>query len=43
MKVDGFALVFSSSKEIDDFVNAISPEKITEFLNKPKNDALFKD
>lgn len=43
MKVDGFVLVFSSSKEIDDFVNAISTEKITEFLNKPKKDDLFKN
>ncbi|MBX2931996.1 MAG: hypothetical protein KF781_08635 [Chitinophagaceae bacterium] len=43
MKVDGFALVFSSSTEIDDFVKAISTEKITEFTNKPKKDDLFKD
>ena len=43
MKVDGFVLVFSSSKEIDDFTTIISPEKITEFLNKPKNEDLFKD
>lgn len=43
MKVDGFVLVFSSSKEIDDFMTIISPEKITEFLNKPKNEDLFKD
>jgi hypothetical protein len=43
MKVDGFVLVFSSSKEIDDFIAAISTEKITEFLNKPKKDTLFKD
>ena len=43
MKVDGFVLVFSSSKEIDDFTSIISTEKITEFLNKPKNEDLFKD
>ena len=43
MKVDDFVLVFSSSKEIDDFMAAISTEKITELLNKPKKDALFKD
>lgn len=43
MKVDGFVLVFSSTKEIDEFVNAISIEKITEFLNKPKKETLFKD
>ncbi len=43
MKVDGFVLVFSSSKEIDGFTSVISTEKITEFLNKPKKEALFKD
>ncbi len=43
IKVDGFALVFSSPKEIEDLTTAISKEKITEFLNKPKKDALFKD
>jgi hypothetical protein len=43
MKVDGFVLVFSSTKEMDEFTNAISIEKITEFVNKPKKDALFKD
>ncbi len=43
MKVDGFVLVFSSTKEIDEFTTAISTEKITEFINKPKKDALFKD
>lgn len=43
MKVDGFVFVFSSTKEIDDFTTAISIEKITEFINKPKKEALFKD
>lgn len=43
MKVDGFVLVFSSTKEIDEFTAAISTEKITEFVNKPKKDELFKD
>ncbi|NRT14698.1 hypothetical protein HNP99_001042 [Flavobacterium sp. 28A] len=43
MKVDGFVFVFSSTKEVDDFTNAISSEKITEFMNKPKKEALFKD
>jgi hypothetical protein len=43
MKVDGFVLVFSSSKEIDDFSNAISIDKITEFSNKPKKEDLFKN
>jgi len=43
MKVDGFVLAFSSIKEIDEFVSAISIEKITEFASKPKKDELFKD
>jgi len=43
MKVDGFVLVFSSTKEMDEFSNTISTEKITEFLNQPKKDILFKD
>ena len=43
MKVDGFALVFSSTAEIDKFVNAISIEKVNTFLNKPKAKDLFKD
>ena len=43
MKVDGFALVFSSSKEIDEFMNAISTDKIMKYVNQPKKDALFKD
>lgn len=43
MKVDGFVLVFSSTKEIDEFTTAISTEKITEFVNKPKKEELFKD
>jgi hypothetical protein len=43
MKVDGFVLVFSSTKEIDDFAKSISTEKITEFLNKPPKTELFKD
>jgi len=43
MKVDGFVLVFSNLKEIDDFINKISAAKITEYLNKPKKEDLFKD
>lgn len=43
MKVDGFLLVFSSSDEIDDFLNSISIDKIIDFTNKPKNEDLFKD
>ncbi len=43
MKVDGFVLVFSSTKEIDEFTTSISTEKIKDFLNKPKSKDLFKD
>jgi hypothetical protein len=43
MKVDGFALVFTSTKEIDDFLAKISMDKINEFQNKPKKEDLFKD
>jgi hypothetical protein len=43
MKVDGFVLVFSSANEINKFTTAISKEKITEFINKPKKEELFKD
>lgn len=43
MKVDGFALVFSSTAEIDKFTSAISIEKVNTFLNKPKAKDLFKD
>lgn len=43
MKVDGFVLVFCSSKEIDDFTASIATEKVTEFVNKPKKEELFKD
>ncbi|MGX5820663.1 hypothetical protein ACWKWU_20885 [Chitinophaga lutea] len=43
MKVEGFALVFTSAKEIDDFTASISTDKITEFMNKPKVDDMFKE
>lgn len=43
MEVDGFAFIFSSADEIDDFISKISQEKIDEFVNKPKADDLFKD
>lgn len=43
MTVDGFVLIFTSSKEIDEFLTSISLGNITEFLNKPKKEALFKD
>lgn len=40
--VDGVVLVFSSVDEIDKFVNALSIDKIEEFLDKPKAEDLFK-
>lgn len=43
MTVDGFLLIFSSVTEINNFMNSISPENITNFLNKPKAADLFKD
>jgi hypothetical protein len=43
IKVDGFALVFTSAKEIDEFLAKISVDKINEFQNKPKKEDLFKD
>lgn len=43
MKINGLALVFSSTKEIEDFLSKISKEKIDVFLNKPKKEALFND
>lgn len=43
MKVDGFALVFQTVSEIDEFVALISPENISAFLSKPKAKDLFKD
>jgi len=43
MKVDGVVLIFSSSEEIDEFISAISIEKIEEFKSKPKTEDLFKD
>jgi hypothetical protein len=42
MKVDGFALVFASVNDIDNFVNAISEQKINDYVNKPKSKDLFK-
>lgn len=41
MKVKGVTLVFTSIKEIDDFVSLISKDKIDLFVNKPKKEALF--
>lgn len=43
IEVDGFEITFSSTSQIDEFMNAISKEKITEFLSSPKKDDIFKD
>lgn len=43
MKHDGFVFVFQNEKEIDDFVNILSVDKVNEFMNKPKATDLFKD
>lgn len=40
---DGFVFVFQNEKEIDDFVNVLSVDKVKEFMNKPKTTDLFKD
>lgn len=39
----GFLLVFSSEKEIDDFLELLSLEKVAEYLNAPDNKDLFKN
>jgi hypothetical protein len=41
MKVSGFALVFTSSNEINNFLDLISEDKIVDFISKPKKEALF--
>lgn len=43
MDMDGLWLWFKSTEEIDSFLNSISMDKITEYVNKPKAEALFKD
>lgn len=40
---DGFMFVFQNEKEIDDFVNVLSVDKVKEFMNKLKSTDLFKD
>lgn len=40
---DGFVFVFQNEKEIDDFINTLSVDKVKEFMNKPKTTDLFKD
>ncbi len=41
MKVRGFALVFTSSVEINKFLDLISEDKIVDFISKPKKEELF--
>ena len=41
--VDGFSIIFASVDEIDKFKEAISIEKINEFIAKPKAKDLFKE
>lgn len=43
MTHDGFVSVFQNEKEIDDFINILSVDKVKEFMNKPKLTDLFKD
>ena len=38
----GFLLVFTSEKEISDFLNIISIQKVKDFIKKPKTSDLFK-
>ena len=42
LKSTGLALIFSSVKEIDDFLSIISMDKINSFISKPKKEELFK-
>ena len=43
MKVDGFVLVFTSQEEISEFMETISTQGVTSFINAPKQTELFKD
>jgi hypothetical protein len=43
MTHDGFVFVFQDEKEINDFINILSIEKVVEYMNKPKSTDLFKD
>ncbi|MEI6823620.1 MAG: hypothetical protein WCL51_16940 [Bacteroidota bacterium] len=42
MKSDGLAIVLSSEKEINDFLDKISLDKIRKITSKPKSEELFK-
>ena len=42
IKVDGFVIIFSNVNEIDNFLNKISLTNINNFINKPKEEDLFK-
>ena len=43
MTHDGFVFVFQNEKEIEEFINILSTEKVVEYMNKPKSTDLFKD
>jgi len=40
---DGFKFVFTSEKEIADFIDKISVQKVKDFIKKPKTSDLFKN
>lgn len=40
---EGFLLIFKSEKEITDFLNKISVQKVKDFIKKPKTSDLFKN
>lgn len=40
---DGFKFVFTSEKEISDFIDKISVQKVKDFIKKPKTSDLFKN
>lgn len=40
---DGFVFVFQNDKEINDFINILSVDKVKEFIKKPKATDLFNE
>jgi hypothetical protein len=40
---NGFFLIFTSEKEITDFINKISVQKVKDFIKKTKTSDLFKN
>lgn len=43
MTHDGFVFIFQNEKEIDNFIDILSIDKVKEFINKPKSTDLFKE